>query len=226
MSKFTKLCRESSRHSSGSSSFVCGICADRRPSKKSFAIKGCTHSYCSDCVRQYVTCKIEDRITRIYCPVSGCHGSLKPEHCRSILPSKVYDKWGDALCEAMISARDKFYCPFKDCSALLVKGTDYRDIFESECPMCHRLFCAKCKVPWHSEITCREFQKLHKDEREREDIMLMQLAKKKKWARCSKCKFYVERTEGCLAMRCRCGHTFCYNCGAYVSDHYCTNCKH
>lgn len=182
---------------------MCGICVDRKPLRKSFAIKGCTHSYCSDCIRQYVTGKIQDKITRIFCPVSGCHGRLKPEDCRSILPSKVFDKWGDALCEAVISSRDKFYCPFKDCSALLVKGSDYRDILESECPNCHRLFCARCKVPWHSEITCREFQKLHKDERGREDILLMQLAKKKKWARCSRCKFYVERTEGCLSMKCR-----------------------
>lgn len=35
--------------------------------------------------------------------------------------------------------------------------------------------------------------------------MLMNLAKSKKWMRCPKCKFYVERSEGCLFMRCRFG---------------------
>ncbi|KAG8373874.1 hypothetical protein BUALT_Bualt11G0070700 [Buddleja alternifolia] len=34
-----------------------------------------------------------------------------------------------------------------------------------------------CKVPWHSGISCVEFQKLKKDERSHEDILLMNLAK-------------------------------------------------
>ena len=74
---------------------------------------------------------------------------------------------------------------------------------ESECPNCRRLFCAQCKVPWHAGIECGEFQSLHKNERDREDIMLMKLAKEMKWPRCPKCRFVVERTEGCKSMRCR-----------------------
>ncbi|KAK1355006.1 Non-specific serine/threonine protein kinase [Heracleum sosnowskyi] len=170
--------------------------------------------------------RIQNKITRISCPVWGCKGSLDPEHCRSILAPKVLDKWGDYLCEALISAPDKFYCPFKDCYAILIRGPDFKDIIESECPICHKLFCAQCMVPSHFGIKCRKFQKLHKEERERNDILLKQLAKKKRWTRCSKCNFYVERTEGCLFMRCRCGYTFCYNCGARLISHYCKKCKH
>lgn len=133
---------------------------------------------------------------------------------------------GDALCEALILVSSKFYCPFKDCSELLIQDADSNGIVESECPSRRRLFCAKCKVPWHSGIKCGEFQKLHKNERESGDIMLMQLAKKNRWTRCPKCKFYVERSEGCLFMKCRCGHAFCYNCGAPLVNHYCTKCKH
>ncbi|KAL8093813.1 E3 ubiquitin-protein ligase RSL1-like [Apium graveolens] len=213
-------------NSSVSSTFMCGICMDHKPLKKSFAIKGCTHSYCSDCVCEYVKSKIQDKITRISCPVSGCNGSLDPEHCRSILAPKVLDKWGDELCEALISAPDKFYCPFIDCSALLIKGPDFEEIVESECPLCHKMFCAKCMVPWHSGIKCRKFQKLHKEERERNDDLLRQLAQEKRWTRCPKCKFYVERTEGCLFIKCRCGYAFCYNCGARLTSHYCKKCKH
>lgn len=184
--------------------FMCEICADLKPFSESFPIKGCTHSYCSDCTHMYVASKIQENITRIPCPGSGCAGILEPEYCRSILPPEVFDRWGDALCEAMILASHKFYCPFKDCSALLIQDDDCNDsIMESECPVCRRLFCARCKVPWHSGIACGEFQNLHKDEREREDIMLMQLAKNNKWTRCPQCKFYVEKSEGCLFMKCR-----------------------
>ncbi|KAK1355005.1 Atp-dependent rna helicase deah12, chloroplastic [Heracleum sosnowskyi] len=210
------------KKSSVSSSFKCGICVDRKPFNKLFAIKGCNHSYCCKCIRQYGTSKIQDNIPRIYCPVSNCSGRLDPEYCRSIVPSKVFDRWGDALLEAAVPDCDKFYCPVKDCSALLVKGHDFEDIIKSKCPICRKSFCAKCKVPWHYRIKCEEYQNLHKDEREREDIMFMQLPKEKGWTRCSKCKFYVERTEGCSYIRCRCGCEFCYDCGTpLLTSHPC-----
>jgi E3 ubiquitin-protein ligase RNF144 len=76
-------------------------------------------------------------------------------------------------------------------------------VTRAECPDCRRLFCAQCKVSWHAGIECREFQELSKDEREREDIMVMDLAKTKKWKRCPRCKFYVEKIDGCLHISCR-----------------------
>lgn len=76
-------------------------------------------------------------------------------------------------------------------------------ISESECPFCHRLFCAQCYVPWHPGVNCEEYQRLNVDERGREDLMVRELAKEKKWSRCPHCKYYVERTEGCPHMTCR-----------------------
>lgn len=208
--------------------FVCEICVEPTPYTAAFFIMGgCTHSYCSDCMVRYVASKLQDNITQIRCPAPSCPGLLEPDHCRSLLPKEVFDRWGNALCEAVLLASQKYYCPFKDCSALLfIDGDEEMTITESDCPNCQRLFCVKCKVPWHVGIKCEEFQKLNKDEREKEDIMLMQLAKKKNWIRCPKCRFYVEKSQGCLFMRCRCGYTFCYNCGAPLTNHYCTKCKH
>lgn len=223
---------ESSDTSNSSSNiittFVCEICVDTKPNSDSFTIMGCTHSYCSDCMVKYVSSKLDQNITQIACPVSDCNnGVLELEHCRMILPPDVFDKWGSALCESLILTSEKFYCPFKDCSALMIDdGGGGGAVAEAECPNCNRLFCARCKVPWHPGIQCSEFQKLNEDERAREDIMLMKLAKEKKWARCPKCKFYVEKSEGCLFILCRCKHTFCYNCGAAMKQHYCQRCKH
>ncbi|CAH9113596.1 unnamed protein product [Cuscuta europaea] len=202
--------------------FICQICFDAKQLNKNFRITGCNHSYCSDCISKYVASKLQDNIWLINCPNPGCKGILEPPHCASILPRKVFDRWGDALCEALLSASEKFYCPFKDCSALLLD--DNHNVVHSKCPECRRLFCARCKVPWHSNIACSEFQKLHKDEREREDIQLMNLAKGKQWKRCPNCRAYVERSVGCAFMICRCKCTFCYVCGARTKDHFCRNC--
>ncbi|KAJ4968988.1 hypothetical protein NE237_015689 [Protea cynaroides] len=211
---------------SNNPTFVCEICVEPKSQSELFNIKGCTHSYCSECMVRYVVSKIQENITTIRCPESNCEGVLEPEFCRSILPPEVFDRWGSALCESLFLGSPKLYCPYKNCSALLLD--DGGVIKESECPSCHRLFCAQCKVPWHSGINCQEFQKLNENERTGEDIMLMELAKHKKWQRCPKCKVMVERSQGCLYMMCRCGFAFCYNCGFQISNayHYCVNCKH
>ncbi|TYH15392.1 hypothetical protein ES288_A05G038400v1 [Gossypium darwinii] len=130
-------------------SFTCEICIEPKQPNESFNIKGCSHAYCTDCMIKYVASKLQDRITAISCPVENCGGLLEPEYCRNILPKEVFDRWGDALCEAMVLGLQSFYCPYKDCSMLLIDDGG-EAVKELECPNCRRLFCAQCKVPWHA----------------------------------------------------------------------------
>ncbi|EFH57055.1 hypothetical protein ARALYDRAFT_901400 [Arabidopsis lyrata subsp. lyrata] len=162
--------------------------------------------------RSFDSAKLQDNILSIKCPVSGCSGQLGPDKCRQILPREVFDRWGDALCEAVIMGSKRFYCPYKDCSALLFLDESEVKMTESECPHCHRMVCVECGTKWHPEITCQDFQKLAENERERGDILLKNMAESNKWKRCPSCKFYIEKSEGCLYMMCRCGLAFCYNC--------------
>ncbi|XP_059637122.1 E3 ubiquitin-protein ligase RSL1-like [Cornus florida] len=216
---------ESSNPNFHTHTFICEICVEPKSHNESFSIKGCTHSYCSDCVIKYVASKLQDNVTQIQCPVPGCGGFLEPEHCRTILPPEVFDRWGSALCEAVIPGSEKFYCPYKDCSALLIDEPENGQVItRTKCPNCKRWFCAQCKVAWHARMECADFQKLNKDERDKEDIMLFKLAKRRNWIRCPNCKFYVARNKGCNHMRCRCGHNFCYKCGELLlnNKHQCT----
>nr|XP_033509831.1 probable E3 ubiquitin-protein ligase RNF217 [Nicotiana tomentosiformis] len=200
----------------GNDIFTCDICVDKKSTNDMFKIMGCTHFYCKQCMAKYVASKLQENVSTTSCPVPGCNGVLEPYYCRSILPKEVFDRWGDALCEKLILGFEKFYCPFKDCSVLLIdecRGGNFA-ITQSECPECKRLFCAKCKVAWHLGIMCEEFQKSNKDEKEKEEIQLMKLAKHRKWQRCPSCRIYVARNKGCNNMKCRCGCDFCYKCGA------------
>ncbi|KAL6010536.1 hypothetical protein ACLOJK_000970 [Asimina triloba] len=183
---------------------VCKICMEPKLAAEIFTVNECKHVFCSECIGQHVAAKIQENAPAVRCPEPSCQGVLEPVFCQSILPPEVFDRWGSVLCENLILGSMKFYCPFNDCSALLVdeRGQNEGAIMESECPHCRRLFCATCKVPWHSGSSCENFQKLGEHERNREDIMLMNLAKSKKWQRCPQCGFYVEKTDGCLFMRC------------------------
>ncbi|KAM0946822.1 putative transcription factor C2H2 family [Dioscorea sansibarensis] len=217
---------ESSSSSQKIPTVDCGICFEEVLVTEMFDMIGCSHSYCSDCVRKHVTAKLSEGVVNILCPWFGCNdGFLLPYTCRMILPIEVYSKWGDKLCELMLPEKTKLYCPFKDCSALLIN--DDEEITESECPHCNRMFCAQCKVPWHIGFGCKDYQKLGEHERQTEDLLLMQVAKDRKWARCPQCHFFVEKTDGCMFIVCRCGNAFCYGCGSKMNrtSHFCAKCR-
>ncbi|XP_051114205.1 E3 ubiquitin-protein ligase RSL1-like [Andrographis paniculata] len=203
--------------------FTCEICAEEKLVSDFFRIQGCNHSYCTNCIAKFVATKVDQNTTSITCPSSACDVVLEPQNCRSIIAQKVFDRWSEALCEAMIPSPEKFYCPFKDCSSLLINDSG-EFVVESECPVCNRLFCAQCKVPWHSEKTCEAFRRSGSGESSREDVMVKNLAKDLKWMRCSVCGFFIEKLYGCDHMKCRCGHAFCYNCGATLIAGHCNRC--
>ncbi|CAI9267633.1 unnamed protein product [Lactuca saligna] len=200
----------------------CGICMDTKAHSEMFSnSKVCGHQFCSDCIREHVSVKIKENMAEVKCPDPKCKRLIGPELCGSIVPKEVLERWEDALCESLILGTQKFYCPFKDCSAMLVDDGG-EAVTSSECPNCHRLFCAQCKVAWHSDMDCNEFKSLSKDERNPEDLMLMQLAKNKQWKRCPRCNYIVEKREGCHHISCRCGQHFCYGCGKeHVGSHAC-----
>ncbi|KAI3856518.1 hypothetical protein MKX03_028360 [Papaver bracteatum] len=193
----------------------CEICMDTKPKTETRnTTEKCSHIYCSECISKHIAEKIKENNTQITCPEFDCKEMLEPHLCRDIIPGKVFDRWDKVLCESLVLFTEKVYCPFKDCSAMLVNDDDGVIIREAECPHCRRLFCAQCKVPWHSDLDCSDGGK--------EDMLLFNLAEKKKWKRCPSCRFYVERRDGCPHIICRCGSQFCYSCGAKWSEtHIC-----
>lgn len=189
--------------SSIKSEAFCKICMEFAPASAMFLNTNCSHAFCRDCLRKYISTKIQVNISTVKCPEESCVGLLEPEHCQEIIPKDVFERWGDALCEAMILGSNNFsYCPFKDCSALMLADREL-GVAKHKCPSCGRMFCAKCNVAWHSGVSCEGFQRLGPDERGGEDLKLLEIAKRKKWMRCPKCKYYVEKTQGCLHVTCR-----------------------
>jgi E3 ubiquitin-protein ligase RNF144 len=180
----------------------CAICMEDKYVKEMYENQNCSHSFCKDCVGSYLVAKIQENIANIKCPHPKCKVNLNPQHCTTIIPKDMFERWESTIVENLVLGSQKFYCPFKDCSALLVN--DGKEVVTaSECPNCHRLFCAQCKVSWHTGVNCKEFKKLKVGERESKDLMAMELAKNKNWKKCPKCRFYVERNEGCTRIICR-----------------------
>ncbi|CAH2053734.1 unnamed protein product [Thlaspi arvense] len=207
---------------------LCVICMDEKPFSDIFqGTRTCTHSYCTECTIRYVATKIKENSARIKCPDVECTRLIEPYMFRDLIPKDVFERWEIILCESSISSCDKFYCPSKDCSAMMLTDDGSNaSVTQTECPSCHRLFCAQCKVTWHAGIDCEEFQRYgntKKKSSDEEDALLIQMAKNKQWRRCPSCKFYVDKVDGCLHISCRCGFQFCYGCGSAwgSSNHAC-----
>ncbi|CAJ2640224.1 unnamed protein product [Trifolium pratense] len=181
-----------------SKKFTCGICFDSVTVSKRFTNTSCNHPFCRTCISKYVKVQRKDKVVKLNCPNPTCSVQLTPEHLQSILSKKVMIDWESAIHESSISLEQKIYCPYKNCSLLLVN--DGAEVVTScECPSCHRLFCAQCKVPWHADMSCREFLDSKNGRHEKRlEKKFLDLAKKEKWQKCPKCSMHVQRNGGCV----------------------------
>ncbi|XP_006364589.1 probable E3 ubiquitin-protein ligase RNF217 [Solanum tuberosum] len=199
-----------------SSQGFCDICMETKVTNEMFKLENCSdHSFCTDCLAQYIQSMIQDHIFSVTCPGLKCCATIEPVSCKSIIPENVFEKWEGGLSESALLDCEKFYCPYKDCSELLIYDHD-QDIIECVCPVCHRLLCAACGVPWHTGFDCDKFQN---DEKNREDdLKVEELASSSKWMKCPHCKHIVQKADGCIHITCRCGSQFCYICGETWSE--------
>lgn len=69
---------------------------------------------------------------------------------------------------------------------------------------CGDLLCANCRVRWHTNMTCRQYQDLPEVQKISEDDQATaDVLRRIGFQECPSCKMLVERTEGCRGMRCR-----------------------
>ncbi|XP_065866430.1 E3 ubiquitin-protein ligase RSL1-like [Euphorbia lathyris] len=195
---------------------TCVICLDKTDVDRIFSVNGCRHRYCFTCMKKHVKVKLFQGMVP-KCPHSGCNSELSVEGCSKFLTSKLREMMRHRLKEASIPVKDRVYCPYPRCSALMSK----KDIvgsgatYSRRCLECRRFFCINCKVPWHSNMTCDVYKGLHPAG---DDVKLKSLASRKLWRQCKKCSHMIELAQGCYHITCRCGFEFCYKCGAERRD--------
>ncbi|XP_033099709.1 uncharacterized protein LOC117103255 [Anneissia japonica] len=186
----------------------------------------CGLPVCDQCLKEYFTTQVKQRIVKISCPDSACKAFVCREEISYFLEPEFRDKFYRFLLEANSDPNTKT-CP--RCNHLTSLKTDGAknspDSFSAvTCEECNLEWCFPCHAPWHKELTCKEWR--------RGDRMLKQWAKE--WSfgqqnahRCPKCKVLIQRVTGCDHMTCsHCKTEFCYQCGErfrgmkFFGDHY------
>lgn len=203
---------------------LCPICLEGKKQADMFRVSECFHGFCLSCIVQHAEVKVQAGQVPVRCPHVSCTQTLGLPQCQSILSQKWFDLLNKRLIEVNMPESERVYCPFPNCSALMnrkdllannegASSSSLSLAAPSRCVECSRIFCVECRVPWHTSMSCRQYQQLPPSLRDAQDAKLYQLAEHQKWQRCKKCRRMIELAEGCYHMTCRCGYEFCYVCG-------------
>lgn len=196
---------------------TCPICMTETPPAEAASLEGCKHTFCEDCIGQYVSGKVlEGQVLpdQLRCP------SVDPKCGETIVPADVarclkepgaVARYERLTLQRCIEAADGMgVCPSPGCEFMFAFDEDNRKL---DCPLCKESFCLVCRVsPWHSGVRCETYQAEHGNVDEA-DKLFNAFASQQKLKQCPKCKYFVEKTSGCDAMHCRCNLVFCYKCG-------------
>ncbi|XP_019101861.1 PREDICTED: probable E3 ubiquitin-protein ligase RNF144A-A [Camelina sativa] len=213
---------------------TCSICLDDNLDiSQMFCVNKCRHQFCSNCVKRHIELRLfEGSVIR--CPHYRCKSKLTFGSCVDILTPELRKTWNKRIKEDKIPITDRIYCPNPTCAALMsikklskpIKQAGVRRYFSTfttearfrrHCFECFHLLCINCRVPWHSDLSCNDYMKLDPNSTAG-DRKLKALANQRLWRQCGKCNQMIELSEGCIKVICRCGHRFCYKCGAKAGD--------
>ncbi|KAK7301808.1 hypothetical protein RJT34_12684 [Clitoria ternatea] len=79
----------------------CRICYDLKQESEIFRRSGCSHSFCSECISNYVASQLQNNVLRVNCPNPGCEVELEPRNLGGIVPNQVIARWESARDSSM-----------------------------------------------------------------------------------------------------------------------------
>ncbi|KAK4403528.1 hypothetical protein Sango_0721400 [Sesamum angolense] len=166
------------------SAFTCGIYLEPKPSCQKFehTKNYFAHEFCMSCVTRHIQAKLEGNISTINCPELTCDQTLDPVDCQAMIPPRLFIQWCDCLCRSVVSGSEKCYCPYMDCSEMILNEC-YETVKRCLCPGCKRLFCYACRVPWHAGYWCSETHQARDFTETRFGFLLETM----NWTRCPGC---------------------------------------
>ena len=212
-SSFNKNISESF-HNSNKFDETCMICSEQLTKEELINnYLECFHFFCDDCYYEYIKEKVNNnQIDRIKCPFKDCEIKL----FNNFIESKLFrdipllDKYKKLQKRRqLILDPNVQLCPFPDCESYAIKKDENNYVC---CIEKKHKFCFNCLKDWHGKKKCDD--KVDKSFEKWRDSY--------KVKRCPKCKFFIEKNEGCNHITCtNCQYQFCWLClGEYTYDHF------
>lgn len=178
----------------------------------------CQHCFHRSCLNSHLVSLINNKKFPIRCPMENCNMEIIADDITENLnPDEVEKYWAFSLANFVdMHADDMSWCPTPNCRFAFVYDKNYNRL---DCPNCNKIYCLTCRVEYHNNMTCKEYQINSKFSDD--DKKFVEFVRGKKYKQCSQCKFWVEKNEGCDHMTCRCSYQFCYVCGGKYGECEC-----
>ena len=193
----------------------CEICLEN------FSLLDCTNYFLNcncilhnKCFDEMVKSAVESNSLPVKCPNCGTpiHPNFIEDSIRNANPQLI-DKYDKFSMNNFIQNNSDEYssCPTPGCEYMFFFNNGE---FNFLCPLCTKHYCLNCKDEWHVNMTCQQYR----DSRDinKLDKQFFDFVKGAKFKMCPRCKYWVEKNQGCNHMRCRCGADFCYLCGDFM----------
>ncbi|CAD8060669.1 unnamed protein product [Paramecium primaurelia] len=190
----------------------CPICFSNLMEEDVIPLESCVHIFHINCLKELLLQCIKDKRNQITCPEQKCGKDIAINDISHIIGKEKKDEFLNYTLNKFVDdhAADMSWCPTPDCQYAFVLG-DEDDNNQFECPLCKKSYCLNCRVTFHKGQTCKEYSITNT--RDQNDEKFEKFVKGHKFKMCTKCKFWVEKNQGCNHMTCRCGYQFCYVCG-------------
>ena len=172
----------------------------------------CLHGFCDQCYYAYFKEKINNNeIEKIKCPQKDCYliifnNFIEQKIINDIPLLEKYHKLKERR-QLMLNPNIQL-CPFPDCESYAEKGNNKY----VSCKENNHQFCFNCLKKWHGNKKCIiDIDKSFENWRDSSKVK-----------RCPKCKYFIEKNEGCNHITCiYCKYQFCWLCmQKYDSYHY------
>ncbi|KAK2465908.1 hypothetical protein APHAL10511_001549 [Amanita phalloides] len=182
----------------------------------------CGHVYCTDCLRQFLVTAPERNKLPLVCigNEDKCRSAIPIPVMQSLLSPLEYDTLVHKVLSAYIGQRAEQYkyCPTPNCSQLyrVTTNTGRPNVAQvSTCPSCVLSVCMACNYPEHPNLTCAERRARDPSEH---DVLNKQWASTHGAKKCPVCQVWIQKTEGCNHVKCRCGAHMCWLCERHFTN--------
>lgn len=185
--------------------FECKICYVETAPGDGVTIKSCRHSFCKECLIEYI--KASEDID-IKCPYNGDEGNcdkfLTEREMRGFLPIEILDKHLLKSLTLYETTSKTLHCLKPDCPGF-VEADDNVPGFM--CIVCSEVNCIRCEAI-HTNKTCVEFEDIVNPDGRRKrlsaeaDEAFIKYVAEGKAMHCPQCRLAIVKEDGCDFLQC------------------------
>ena len=189
----------------------------------------CRHWFCRSCWQHYLDEKMSQNAAKIECPFTDCEFTVDIVTCLSFSSHSNAVGYLQTKFESEIQNSSSLeWCPGCEsaavCENFTKKKTEsiLKDIPFVSCS-CKKKWCFSCQGNPHWPASCELYSEYQEIRKQQMGTLFDQTGQpyqtEVEVKPCPYCKTPINKNQGCNYMACRCGRSFCWNCGQPFSQH-------